>query len=140
MTPQNNTYLNLGLTRSQYVMAHQWVTREYGKAAICEQCARLDATRYEWSNISKKYKRERSDWRMLCTTCHRKADFTENQKRAISLRSSIAVNQYDSSRKLVQRWSSAKVASEVTGISRTAIHNNLSGRSTNAGGYVWSKA
>lgn len=31
-------------------------------------------SRYEWANISGEYKRERSDWVMLCPSCHRKID------------------------------------------------------------------
>lgn len=31
-------------------------------------------SRYEWANISGEYKRDRSDWVMLCPSCHRKID------------------------------------------------------------------
>lgn len=49
---------------------HNWVARKLGKPSKCEHCNITNAKRYEWSNISKKYKRDLSDWQRLCTRCH----------------------------------------------------------------------
>lgn len=35
--------------------------------------------RYEWANISGEYKRDRSDWVMLCPSCHRKIDMGKEE-------------------------------------------------------------
>jgi len=57
-----------------YYALHAWVVRKWGKADCCENDASHIGRRYEWSNISGKYKRERSNWEKLCQSCHRKAD------------------------------------------------------------------
>lgn len=56
-----------------YKALHTWVRRNYGKAIICEDCGE-NTLRVDWANISRKYKRERSDWKMLCRKCHYKFD------------------------------------------------------------------
>lgn len=70
-----------------YVAKHSWIRKHFGRAAICENmdCSypkRVDAgrktikkpSRYEWANISKKYKRDKNDYIQLCPSCHRKWD------------------------------------------------------------------
>lgn len=72
---------------ASYHAKHMWVRKHYGKPNECEQegCSYpkvvnagrtiIDKpSRYEWANISGEYKRERSDWVMLCPSCHRKID------------------------------------------------------------------
>lgn len=54
-----------------YTALHEWITRILGAPNKCEHCGTLVAKKYEWANISKKYKREKSDWIRLCTSCHR---------------------------------------------------------------------
>jgi hypothetical protein len=63
-----------------YVAKHLWIIKHYGKASKCELCVK-PAKRYEWSNISGEYLRDRSDYRMLCPSCHRKEDFGNYCKR-----------------------------------------------------------
>jgi hypothetical protein len=58
-----------------YAAKHSWVARSYGKPLECEQCGRKGLPEgmkryYDWANISKKFKRERSDWKRLCKKCH----------------------------------------------------------------------
>lgn len=73
--------------KAGYAAKHIWIVKHYGKADRCEQkgCSYpkvVDAgrriiekpSRYEWANISGEYKRDRSDWVMLCPSCHRKID------------------------------------------------------------------
>lgn len=50
---------------------HDWVKRELGKPKFCEECKKADKKKYEWANISGEYKREVSDWKRLCTSCHK---------------------------------------------------------------------
>ena len=53
---------------------HNWVERQLGKPMKCEHCKTTKAKKYEWSNISQKYKRDLKDWQRLCTKCHSKYD------------------------------------------------------------------
>lgn len=75
-----------------YEALHGWIKRTYGKANKCEEIEciyprknmrgkmMLKPKRYEWSNISGLYKRDREDWRMLCPSCHRKFDYEKKTK------------------------------------------------------------
>lgn len=53
---------------------HRWVVRQLGKPQKCSKCNTIKYHRYEWANISRKYKRELTDWIRLCVPCHRKYD------------------------------------------------------------------
>lgn len=59
-----------------YLTKHQWIHRHYGKANKCENkyCIKK-CKKYEWSNISGKYSRNRNDYRRLCVSCHRRIDY-----------------------------------------------------------------
>lgn len=63
-----------GKTRLPYspVMrsAHFWIRRYHGKASQCDFNPNHISTRYDWANISGRYKKERGDWLMLCRSCH----------------------------------------------------------------------
>jgi len=62
-----------------YGGVHQWLYKTYGKADRCDRCGTLEAKRYEWANISLEYKRDRTDWEMLCTSCHRKEGYARGE-------------------------------------------------------------
>lgn len=67
---------------SEYNSVHMWVHRHYGKAAKCEICGATNPDkRYEWANVSGEYRRERSDFRELCQSCHKKHDHGNKCKR-----------------------------------------------------------
>jgi hypothetical protein len=59
---------------ASYEAKHMWISKHYGTADHCEINPSHQAKRYEWSNISGTYQRERSDYRPLCPSCHRKLD------------------------------------------------------------------
>ena len=71
---------------ASYTAKHIWISKHYGKANKCEnmECKypRINANnvviekpkRYEWANLSKKYKRDKSDFIQLCASCHRRWD------------------------------------------------------------------
>jgi hypothetical protein len=59
---------------ANYFTKHAWMTRWYGQPKICEHCGTNESKKYEWANISGKYKRERSDWIRLCSKCHHSFD------------------------------------------------------------------
>ena len=81
--------------KAGYGPKHAWLTKNFGKANKCENrekqvlkfpCKNI-STDYEWSNISGKHLRTKTDYRMLCVSCHRKLDFTEEMK--INLRNKL---------------------------------------------------
>jgi hypothetical protein len=53
---------------------HNWVQKNLGKPNKCEDCGTVEAKKFEWANISQKYKRDLKDWKRLCTKCHVKFD------------------------------------------------------------------
>lgn len=57
-----------------YSGVHEWMNRSFGRPSECEACGTTSAKEFEWANTSGEYKRERSDWRRLCLTCHMKSD------------------------------------------------------------------
>lgn len=57
---------------------HMWIYKHYGLATKCEKCG-IKNSKYEWSNISRTYKRDMSDWQQLCVSCHRKYDHPKNR-------------------------------------------------------------
>ncbi len=54
---------------------HNWVERHLGKPKKCEHCSTTNAKQYDWANISQEYKRDLSDWKRLCRSCHAKYDY-----------------------------------------------------------------
>lgn len=65
----------------KYSGIHKWISYNFGKANKCEN---KDCTgiykKYEWSNISGKYRRSIKDWEQLCISCHRKKNPRKKQK------------------------------------------------------------
>jgi hypothetical protein len=57
-----------------YFALHSWIRRTLGKPSRCKKCDTKDTYRYEWANISGKYKRDIADWISLCVKCHRVQD------------------------------------------------------------------
>ena len=59
-----------------YLALHKWVYRKLGRANYCERCGLTKVPKglkryFEWSNKSRKYKRDLKDWEQLCIKCHR---------------------------------------------------------------------
>lgn len=69
-----------------YRAVHGWLVKNYGNPQLCEnpRCIypRKDKRgywmekprAYQWANISKTYKRDRSDFMRLCASCHKLYD------------------------------------------------------------------
>lgn len=68
--------------RLDYRNIHNWVTYHLGRPHNCEICGNkdLEHRQYHWSNISGQYKRDLSDWRRLCASCHRNIDHKNGDK------------------------------------------------------------
>lgn len=126
-----------------YSTAHYWIYSKSGKARFCSKDFSHKAKRFEWANISRKYKKDLSDWIQLCSSCHRKMDITdvtrakqaENARRTKN-RSRVVV-QYSLSGTLIKIYESGATAARSLGIYTTAINNMLKGRAKTAGGYIW---
>lgn len=61
----NNRWAGDAIT---YSGVHQWVRKTFGKASECEDCG--STANVQWANLSREYKRNRSDWKQLCQVCH----------------------------------------------------------------------
>lgn len=51
---------------------HKWIQRKRGKAKKCAACG--GEKRIQWANLSHEYKRNVTDWKELCQSCHSKYD------------------------------------------------------------------
>ncbi len=71
---ENNNYWKGD--NASYSEKHKWIKRNYGKANKCEnEICPVDNPRYfHWANLSGTYKREMSDWKQMCVSCHQKFD------------------------------------------------------------------
>lgn len=68
------------LHTSEYRILHYWVEKHLGKPNKCENCGVTETKRFTWANISGEYKKELSDWKRLCSSCHRQMDIEDNYK------------------------------------------------------------
>lgn len=57
-----------------YRAIHYRIYNLYGKPKKCEECNSENQKKYEWANLTGKYGLQRSEWKRLCTKCHRKLD------------------------------------------------------------------
>lgn len=57
-----------------YNKKHDWIRKHWGRATKCINCKGKNSQTFEWANLSRTYKRERSDWIQLCRSCHIKFD------------------------------------------------------------------
>lgn len=57
-----------------YSGVHNWLSKQFGKATLCEFDKSHKAKRFEWAHIRKEYTRNRKDYIQLCPSCHRKYD------------------------------------------------------------------
>jgi hypothetical protein len=62
-----------------YRNLHSWVERKLGKPQRCTSCGKTSEKKYDWANISRKYKRDTSDWVRLCRKCHKAYDSHKEQ-------------------------------------------------------------
>lgn len=66
--------------KATYCAKHRWIYYWFGKASKCEHCGTLKALKYEWANISGKYNRNITDYKQLCTKCHKIFDYKTHCK------------------------------------------------------------
>ncbi len=140
---ERRRYHKAGLSASEYVAAHRWIRKIVGPPIYCSNDRSHEAKRFEWSNISGTYERDISDWAQLCPSCHRKKDYTDEQKKLMSIKKmghelrNTPVVQLDTHNNEIARYSSQKKAALAVGVSRTGINNVLNGRAKTSGTYKW---
>ncbi len=61
---------------ASYSATHKWIVNWYGQPTTCEHCqmGNLFGHKIHWANISREYKRKRTDWLRLCVKCHKLFD------------------------------------------------------------------
>lgn len=119
---------------NHYHRVHQWLIRNFGKAIFCENesCDRTTSKSYHYALIhGKEYEKIRSNFKMLCNSCHRKYDYTLEQriKNSMHKKGKPSTNQKPVIMNDVVRYNNITEAARLNGICMTAIVNNLKGRS-----------
>lgn len=136
---------------NEYNRLHKWVRENLGKADKCENplCVYpkkrrtakilIETKTYDWANISGEYKKEISDFKSLCRSCHMKMDYTEEKRKKVMGNTNHArkVKQYDLNGKFIREWKMVKDAVKELGIAQSSISNALSGNCKKAGNYIW---
>lgn len=132
---------------AEYQRLHRWVIKRLGKATKCSKDSSHKSTRYDWSNISRQYLVDTTDWEQLCRSCHKKHDgiSREGLARAIEASRKKNIGNNYHARPIIMiyptgswiRFPSSRIASERMGIIRTSIANALAGRAKTAGGFRW---
>ena len=67
---------------ASYSAIHKWVSTNFKKNKECFNCGG-DKPRLEWANISRYYKRDISDWIVLCSSCHKYFDVNAEKRSMI---------------------------------------------------------
>lgn len=138
------------LTQKQYLNIHQLLRYHHGLAKKCDMCGCEGTRRRRWNiewalKKGRKYSLDINDYMQLCSSCHRKYDFTEEQReklRRINIGSknrNKPIKQYTLDGELVREFESTISVERTIGISSTAIANCVMGRSSNAGGFIWKR-
>jgi hypothetical protein len=148
-----------------YFRIHDWLKRKYGRASKCENdlCQSKNPKRFEWALLKgMDHDFNRDNYIMLCPSCHRKYDYTEEQKRNLSYAKKVSyakngfsknhlenlsaamkgignvgVIKLSKSWLFIQEYESVSVAAKENGILQSSLSNVLTGRSKTAGGYIW---
>lgn len=65
---------------------HTWLRVNFGRPNKCEQKnCEGKSSRFEWAKLrDKEYERKRENFWMLCVSCHKKYDYSDERKRKLS--------------------------------------------------------
>ncbi len=120
----------------EYQSVHKWLQYHFPKIRKCERCGTSEDRKYEYALIKgKRYEKNRENFMEMCAPCHKIYDniierLTEKKYKPV----------YAQKNGMKYLYPSMKYASEITGVLRTSISNNIKGLSKTAGGYVWTIA
>lgn len=126
------------ITAREHGTLHARIRAKHGKANRCEFCFDKNAKRYEWAlKKGRDYSDNRSDYLELCVSCHRKYDYTDEQKNKIRL--SLYGDLHNSAKlknedvleiiRLLERGVKSKDLAEKFSIDATTISNIKTGKS-----------
>jgi len=149
------------INANEYFRIHNWLNYHYGKADKCENdnCISVNPKRFERALIKgRKHERKKENYIMLCSSCHRRYDYTDEQRKkqsearrgklysdeyrlAIS-KGLIGVNnkaviKLDKNENMIKEYESVSIAAKNNDILQTSISNVLTNRSKTAGGFKW---
>lgn len=162
---KGKTY-NLGFRGGGYSSIHQWLKKRFGKANYCESadCKKISKV-FHWAKIKgKKYEHKRENFIWLCASCHKKMDYTEEEKlknsrlrlgvklspahrKAIKL-ATVGINkgnrnpirpvmQIGLDGKEIRAWESLSDAANELGIHVSGISMVCKGKLHKTGNYIW---
>lgn len=78
---ESSQFYNWKGDNAGYSAIHSWIRNHYGNANRCENPDCTERSKiYEWANISGEYHRRRSDFKMLCRSCHRLLDMNRTNR------------------------------------------------------------
>jgi len=153
-------YICIMENNNEYFRIHAWLIYNHGKATKCENenCKSVNPKRYEWALLKgEDYKKDRNNFIQLCPSCHRKYDFTEEQRSKQSKAAKGRVFSKQTRKKislagkgkgtvpviqkkdgvLIKEFLSVSDAANKTKILQSAISNTLTNRTKTAGGFTW---
>lgn len=125
-----------------YFKIHSWLGYWYGRASKCENelCKYENPKRFEWAlKKDAKYEKNRDNFIQLCCSCHRKMDYTDDQRRKIS-NSNKGVAAKNKVKVILNSktvFESMTDASNKTGVLISSIHNNIKGLSKTTKIGIW---
>ncbi len=128
------------VNRVYYDNIHQWLIKRRKKIGVCEFCKERRQTEFALRK-GEIYKRDTNVFMELCISCHKKYDYTEEQRRKVSER--MKGNSYTSLSVIAVKNGESRLFKSLTQASKelniivTAISNCLAGRAKTAGGYFW---
>lgn len=148
--------------KDNYFRIHHWLTYYHKKPEKCEnpECKIDKPSRIEWALIKgKNHERKRENYMALCPSCHRKYDYTEEQRlnmikllkgRSVSIQTrkklSLSNIGKHGGRRIIQKDGYGNIikihdniskAAKDIGILQTSISNMLAGKSKKSGGFIW---
>lgn len=98
-----------------YIGIHAWMRRRFGIPQICENLmCKKKSEKYQWANISGQYKRDRSDWKRLCTKCHANFDnhlYIKGEKQHLAKLNKFQVQRIRLIKEINPKFSDYKIAS-----------------------------
>lgn len=157
---------NRSLRGGGYQAVHMWLKKHYGNPDRCENkdCDGKSTT-YHWAlKHGCSCTHNRSNFRMLCASCHRLYDMTSKEKERVKRmnigrelseehKKSISesckgihkdnqhaaktVIQYNKNGNRIKRWSSITQVAEALDVSVSGISMCCNGHTNSSGGFIW---
>lgn len=126
---------------NSYDALHTKLRKIYGKAQHCSICSIKNKKSYQWALITgKNYSLNIEDYIPLCSSCHKKYDYTDEMRLNNSKSKKGIPREYCRIKVVLndsEVFDSLTIASIEKGILKSSIANNLSGLSKKTKVGVW---